>query len=223
MLDHIAAQEALRTLAETLVVARTGTMSLGASTSGYTRASGSFVTDGFAAGMEITPVGFPTNAPVIVKSVAPLLLSTVTPLAAVSAAGSRSIIDTIPADREWENTQNPGTTTVATRPKISDQWVPATSSSTGAPSRISTVTDTGLYVLTWFGLGNKGKLALRSEIQALKELYPPGLKIPVGDADLRITGNPGPLAGQLIPLDNGYTAVTLRIPWRAVSANVIPA
>lgn len=223
MLDHIAAHEALRSRALALVVATTGTMSLSSTAVGYVRASGSFVTDGFAAGMEITPVGFPTNNLVVISIVAPLLITTATPLTVVAAAGARSLSDKLPALEEWENTDTPRSTAPATRPKISEQWVPATSNSTGAPSRIATVTDTGFYVLTWFGLANKGKLAVRREIQALKALYPPGLKIAVGDADLRITGNPGPFAGQLIPLANGYVMSTLRIPWRAVSANVIPA
>ena len=67
---------ALRARAEGLVVCTTGVMALAATTSGYTRASGSFVADGFAIGQEIVPASFATNTPRVVKAVSALTLTT---------------------------------------------------------------------------------------------------------------------------------------------------
>jgi hypothetical protein len=52
---------ALRGRVLTLSVATTGTTSLAATATGYTRAAGSFVTDGFKPGMEVLAAGFATS------------------------------------------------------------------------------------------------------------------------------------------------------------------
>ena len=62
MIDHLAALLALRGRALTLSVATTGSTSLSATTTGYARAAGSFITDGLVVGAEITASGFTTPA-----------------------------------------------------------------------------------------------------------------------------------------------------------------
>lgn len=221
MLDHLAAREALRARALTLVVATTGTMELGATTAGYTRTAGSFLSDGFAAGMEVVPAGFPTNAAKMIESVTDTLVTITGGLSSsVAAASGRALTVGLPVARQWENTQTPYTTTPGVRPYIAEQWVPATGDS--AADEFAMVADTGMYVLTWYGLANKGVLAMYRQMKALRNLFPPGLNLAVGDDSdwLRILGTPGPSIGQLIPLENGYVTSTLRIPWRAVSATV---
>src|SRR4051812_43202806 len=54
MVDHSLLQLALRAKALTLTVATTGSASLSGTATGYARSSGSFITDGFKVGMEIT-------------------------------------------------------------------------------------------------------------------------------------------------------------------------
>lgn len=104
-IEHLAYQLALRARALTLSVCTTGTMALAATSTGFTRATGSFATDGFYAGMEITPAGFADaiNTPCVVTNVSALLLTVNRRQAAQASAGSRSIAVGLPAQRAWEN------------------------------------------------------------------------------------------------------------------------
>ena len=62
MIDSVSVQTSFRARARTVSVATTGSVQLSATTTGYHRASGSFIADGFQAGMEITYVtGFSTS------------------------------------------------------------------------------------------------------------------------------------------------------------------
>jgi hypothetical protein len=67
--------------------AETGDMTLVATTTGYTRADGSFVDDGFVVGMTITPTGFAANTVTTVTAVAALTLTTSARAAEAGAAG----------------------------------------------------------------------------------------------------------------------------------------
>lgn len=217
MLDHILAREAFRIRLQTLVVATTGTTTLAATTAGFTRASGSFVDDGFAAGMEIVPAGFTDNSVAIVKDVSALTLTIEGTRAAQTSASGRSLTVGLPADKQWQGTQTPVSTAPATRPKIIEQWVPGTSADDGA------MVDTGFYVVTWNALANRGIKAVFTQMQKMRDLFPPGQYFFVGDDQIRVTGNPAPNFTQPVTTDNGYESSTLRIPWRAVTTNLDPA
>ena len=74
---------------------RTGSISLGATATGYTRTTGSFVTDGFTVGMPIWVTGFPTasgnNGAKTVAAVTATTLTVAEPLTVTAAATGRSI------------------------------------------------------------------------------------------------------------------------------------
>src|SRR5690242_4314615 len=100
MIDTLSAQLAFRNRAlGTTTFPATGTTTLDATATGYHRSSGSFVTDGFYAGMEITPVGFSVNTVDTIKAVTATDLTTVNGRAVEVSAGSRSISATFPALR----------------------------------------------------------------------------------------------------------------------------
>lgn len=222
MLNHLLAREAFRARLLTLVVATTGTATLGASATGYTRTAGSFIDDGFADGMEVVPAGFPTNARKIIGGntatgpITATFLPIVGGLTATGAAGSRSLTVGLPEARQWENTQTPYTASPGTRPYVAEQWVP------GTMSDAQPIVDTGFYVLNWYGLANKGVAAMYPQLGAVRDLFPVGTQFVIGSDRIRVTGNPGPSIGQLITTENGYALSTIRIPWRIATSNLDP-
>lgn len=223
MLDNLEAREAFRDLLVTLVVATTGSTSLSATTVGYVRAAGSFLTDGFAPGMEVTPSGFSVaanNNVAIIQSVTATLMTITGGRAVEVAAAGKTLTVGLPVDRRWQDTQTPATASVATKPYIQEEWVRGANGSLGQPPVISLLGNTGQYVVSWFGLGNKGANAMSRQIDAVLELFPPGYSVFVGSDMLRIEGNPAPYATTPTPLANGYSVSQITIPWRAVSANM---
>lgn len=217
MLDHVAAREAFRTRLLTLVVATTGSVTLAATTTGFTRSSGSFLTDGFAAGMEVVPTGFASNTAVIIQSVDALSMTIAGTRSAEASGAGRSLTVGLPVDRRWQGTQTPAAPAVATRPNVLEQWVPGQARDYGA------MIDTGFYIVTWNALANKGIKAVFSQMQAIRDLFPPGQSFLVSADQLRVTGDPAPNFTQPITTDNGYETSTLSIPWRSVTTNLLSA
>jgi hypothetical protein len=127
----------------------------------------------------------------------------------------------LPAARAWENknyTATPGA------PYIADSYVPATMALISLPASNGVVEETGLYVVQWFGLADSGIGAIRAGVQAILAAFAPGTSITSTTGDvLRVRTDVGPTAGQIIPMDNGWSVVTVRIPWRARSQNAIAA
>ena len=238
MIDHTAATLALRNRALTLSVATTGSTTLAATTTGFTRAAGSFITDGFVVGMEILAAGFSTaanNGNGVVTSVAAgtLLVDAYTvtlgvtgytvaarTLATEAAAAGRTISVGLPAMRAWENT---ALTPVAGKPYLEEDYVPATERLFTSPAASGMVEETGLYVLKWYGLSGKGISALRKSVHALKLLYTPGTKLTAGSHTVRVRADAATQTGQIIPLTGGMAVLVLPVPWLALSNNAIAA
>lgn len=215
MFDHAEGWKAMWTRAETLVVATTGTMTLGADAAGYTRASGSFITNGFAAGMEVVGTGWPgsVGAAGIADTPSALAIPIIGGRTVTTPAGSRSLSVGLPLDRRRGGTQNPATTTPATRPFVSDKWAPTRAADSGG------IVDTGFYYITWNGLSNKGDLAMFRQMQALRDLFPPGYTFTIGSYLLRVTGDPAPNFTPPVTTTNGYDFSQLSIPWRIITAS----
>lgn len=217
-LDHLAAREAFRARLLTFVAATTGTTTLGADVDGFTRAAGSFITDGFAAGMEVAGAGFPGTVgdSAIVKTVSALNLKIEGGRTATAPAAARSLTVSLPQDRRWQGTQTPVSTAVATRPNVLEQWVPGITRDYGA------IVDTGFYVVTLNALANRGINAVMREMQKIRDLFPPGTQFFIGSDMIRVTGDPAPSFSQPVTTANGYETSSLRIPWRAVTTNLDP-
>jgi hypothetical protein len=220
VIDLAAAHLALRNRALSLVVCTTGSTSLSATATGYARAAGSFLTDGFYVGMEILTAGFAANGYRVLRGVTASALTTNPVPAVESAAGGRTISVGLPALRAWENvTFDP---TVG-RPYLEEDFVPATERLLSAPAAGGEVEETGLYALKWYGIAGTDILALRTSVHALKALFTPGTKMTAGSHVVRVRTDTGPQTGQILPLTGGWSVLTLAIPWWALSTNTIAA
>lgn len=218
MIDHGAALLALRNRALSLVVCTTGVTTLAATATGFSRTAGSFVTDGFLPGMEVTPVGYADTTPAVIEAVTALNLTTTTPRTVEAAAGNRSLSVGLPAIAAWENIE---TTPITGRPFLEEGYVPATMRAITYPLSNGTAEETGLYVLRWYGLSDFGSAAIRKCLGALTALFTPGTVLTAGSNSLRVRGDIGPIPSPLIPQKGGWTIATISIPWRAYSQNVI--
>lgn len=242
MIDSVAAQLALRARATSVVIATTGSTSLSATTTGYARAAGSFLTDGFAPGMEVLVAGFATAAnngygvitfvSATVMSVTKYALGTVssadaTPTIAAAtatsaevAAAGRSIVAGLPILRAYENTKIAPS---PIGPYVEEDFVPATTRLLSSPALSGDIEETGIYFLKLYGLSGKGVSALRKSTDALTDLFTPGTTLTAGSHTVRVRTDIGPRVGALLPLDSGWTVATLSVPWLAYSTNAIAA
>lgn len=217
MISHHAALVALRTQALALSVATTGSATLAATATGYTRASGSFVTDGFKVGMEFTPTGFAVNASHVITAVAATTITTADTIAVEVAAGSRTLAAGLPALRAWENV---AFTPTGGRWYVDEDYLPGPSAQETLGSR-GQVEALPMYVLKLYGTAGHGPEALYAVADALLTAFAPrtGLTLSTGDT-LQVRTNPAPYRSQLLPApQGGWSVVTITIPGRVRSAN----
>lgn len=223
MLDKAAAQLALRNRARGVSVATTGSTTLVATATGYTRAAGSFVTDGFYAGMEVTPTGFTTNTADVITAVSATSITTFNSHSAQASGSGRTLAVSLPTLRAWEMV---GVTPVAGKQYLEEEFIPATHNLFTMPAQSGSVEETGLYVLKWYGLPGYDVLAIRKCVDAILALFTPGTPISVGSQTLYVRGaglnEPSPTAGQILRVDM-WAVCTIRIPWISRTANVIAA
>ena len=218
MINSLSAHLAMRARALTCVVCTTGSTTLAATTAGFTRSAGSFVTDGFEPGMEVVPSGFASSAARIVTAVSASLLSTSAAPTVESASAGRTLLVGLPLLRGWENvTLSP----VGGRPYLEEEWVPGTHSLVSFAANGGTAEETGLYILRWFGLMNTGTNAMRRQLNALMALFTPGSTVTAGSDVVRVRSDTAVYAGQLLPQGNGWVVGIVTIPWRAWSVNVV--
>lgn len=219
MIDHQVTLLALRARALTLSAVTTGSATLAATTSGYTRAAGSFVTDGFAVGMEVTPTGFATNAAHVITSVAAGTIGTADTLTAETAAAGRTLAVGLPALRAWENV---AFTPTGGRWFVEEDYLPgpAEQVTLGALGEIETFPQ---YVLKLYGTAGTGATALYVVADALLALFPPRQSITCSDGNvISVRTNPAPYRSQLLPApQGGWAVITVTIPCRVRSANTI--
>lgn len=227
MLDLTEGTLALRNRAIGVTVATTGSTSLSATSTGYARAAGSFLTDGFAVGMEITLVtGFSVSANNQATTAQGRVITGVTATAITcsgcatdAVASGRVITVGLPFCRAWENTIF---TPVSGFPWVDEDMVPATSEMISAPYSGGTVMETGLYVLKYYGLAGKDVSAIFKSMNALLARFTPGTSLTAATQTVRVRGDQGPFVGQIIYLEGNVWAVaTLTVPYRVYSTNAI--
>lgn len=220
MIDTTAATLAFRNRALTLSVCTTGSTTLSATTTGYARTTGSFRTDGFLPGMEITPSGFAANTVDVITAVATLTLTTASARTAEVAASGRTISVTVPENRQWDNV---ALDPPSGRPYLTEEFVPATNTLLTLPASMGTLEETGLYVLAWHGLSDKGTGSIRKCVDALKALFSPGTTVVAGSDVIHVRTDTSVRTSQLIPQGNGWTACVLTVPWKTRTTNAIAA
>ncbi len=228
MIDTTAVALALRNQALTLSVCTTGSTTLSATATGYARAAGSFITDGFKPGMECKAAGFVTaNVGYSVITQVTSTDLTIDGGRTVEAAGSgKSLTVGMPQTRAFENIQ-PALPDSRSYVWVREEFVPATTNLHCFPAQSSVMEETGLYILTWFGLPKYGVGGIRASVDALRALFTPGTTLLAGSTPVKITGTsltqPGPNAGQLIPTGDGWVYCQLRIPWSCYTTNTVAA
>ncbi len=219
MISHHAALLALRAQVVALSVVTTGSATLAATSTGYSRASGSFVTDGFTVGMEFTPAGFAVNAVHVITAVTATLISTADTIAVETASSGRSLAVGLPTLRAWENV---AFTPTAGRWYVEEDYLPGPSAQETLGSR-GQVEALPQYVLKLYGTAGHGPEALYAAADALLTAFAPrtGLTLSTGDT-LQVRTNPAPFRSQLLAApQGGWSVVTVTIPCRVRSANPI--
>ncbi len=209
--NHLDWRLACRTRLLSLSVCTTETVSLAATATGYTRSSGSFLTDGFRVGMEVTPAGFTANPVAVITGVTAQTMTVDTARAVESSASGRSLAVNLPSAAAWEDVKFQP---VARKPFVIEQYLPG-------PGELITLKPSGSveylpqYVVQVVTPDLTGGAASYSYADAVLAHFPVGLVLTAADgATLRVRGQPAPFSSQLIPYTAGSMVVTISIPFR---------
>lgn len=219
MINHTAIMLALRARALTLSVCTTGPAAIAATATGYSRAVGSFLTDGFAVGMELTGTAFsgPTNNGAhVVTDVTATDITCPNTLAESAGAGVLTV--GFPALRVYENQQF---TPVTGRPYAEFDYLPGPVSQVTVGT-LGELEALPMSVIKLYAPSNTGSAALYATADAVLALFAPrtALTLPNGDV-LRVREGPAPYRGQLLNTDAGFAVVVVTIPCWIRTANII--
>ena len=217
MIDHGAVLLACRAHAATLSVATTGSTTLAATATGYTRATGSFLTDGFRAGMEVTPASFTDTTPRTLTAVTALALTVNGTPTVQSAATGRTLSVGLPSAVAYTNVAF--NTPDARTPWVEEAYLP------GAADRITMGTlgnleMSGLYQLTFYAPTGLDASALYGYADALVTHFAPDTPLTLSTGDVtRVRGRPAPYPSSVVQVDGGWAACTVTIPLLTRTAN----
>lgn len=218
MIDYDDLQKSLRSRALTLSVATTGSTTLGSTGSTFTRAAGSFLTDGFAVGTEVVGTGFDatTNAEHVVTAVATLTLTVSGTLTTLSQSSGRTLAVGLPSRRAWQNIAfdpEPGT------PWVEEQFIPG-------PTRVPTIGSNGtivaepIYNLTVHTPEDTGIGAPNKYADALWAHFKPGTQVTLSNGDTaEVRRDTGPYRGQMLRTRPGWVTVPVSFPLRLYTIN----
>lgn len=219
-LNHGKAILACRALLDTLEVC-TVTDSISATTTGYARASGSFVTDGFRVGMEITPTSFTSTDNQVIKSINTAGNQiTIDGAITADAAATRTLTAGLPEYRAYRNMEFKPSQ-AAGRPYTEEGWIRGVKNVTGVGAG-GTMIHEPTYVIKHYGLSGKGDAAMDAFTDAVMLLFKPLTTITMSDGTvLRVAERPGPEASEITnpPDKPGRALVTIRIPLWAQTQN----
>jgi hypothetical protein len=201
----------MRTRLRSLSVCTTGETNLAATATGYTRATGSFVADGFRAGMEVTPSGFSPNPVSTIVSVTATTLVVADARVAQGASNGRTLSVGLPSAQAWEDVRFQPT---ARQPFVIEQYLPG-------PGELVTLQPSGTveympqYVVQVVTPNLTGGAAAYGYADAVLRHFPVGLVLIASDgAEARVRGQPAPFSSQMIPYTDGAMVVTVSIPFR---------
>lgn len=218
MFSYHQARLALRARALTLSVATTGSTTLSATATGYARSSGSFITDGFAIGMEVTGSGFSAavnNTGGVITAVTATALTVDGPVSEAAASG-RTLTVGLPTRRAWENSKFTPTTGF---PYVEEQLIPGPTFETSIGPG-STLEMRPLYALQVHVPEDTNVGAPDQYADAIIALFPPRQAMTLTNGDvLRVRGDTGPFRGQLLKRKPGWAVVPVTVPLRLYTLN----
>jgi hypothetical protein len=218
MIDRRLLRLAFRARASSLVVATTGVTTLAATATGYTRTAGSFLTDGFLVGQDVTPSGFPQTDVGVITAVSALSLTIAGGRTVAAAMSGRSLVSGLPTMRAW---QNIGLTPIVGRPYVIEALPFGGSSVRTIPTRTGRLEQDGLSVWTWYGVAGVGSDAIDAGVTALMKRLAPYTHFALADGttvDMR--GDVGPSSTDVVS-EAGFSRCTVTLPWRATSRNAV--
>lgn len=210
-LNAIAASSPIVTGNTTITRAADIDQMFSATASGYSRQTGSFLTEGFAPGMEIAPNGYASNPVDTLTDVSALTLTTKSPRTVESALAGRSFSVGLPLARAWENKKPPADPPVQGIPFVKEQYIP------GPPAQQVTVGPFGdvelmpMYALHIHVPANYGFEAASAYADAIMRLFTPRTAMAVGSEFLRVHTR-GPFRGQLLNSAPGFAVVPITAP-----------
>lgn len=218
MIEHHGIQQAIRDRLVTLSVVTTGAITLASTASAYTRSTGSFVTDGFEPGMELTASGFGNAADglAVVLTVTATVLTVDRVLPVTSAGAGRTLSVGLPSRRAWENVRFAAPTTA--KPYVEEQYIPGPSARVTLGSG-GDLEATPMYQVQLHMPEGVGKAAIRRYLDALYDHFRPDTALTVGTDVLRVRGDVGPFSGQIQRSTEGFVVAPLTIPFRLRTVN----
>ena len=217
-IDHNQMLLALRAKLASLEVCTTGSMSLAATGTTFVRTVGSFLTDGFFAGMEVVGTGFgaANNAASTVVSVTALTLTVNRTLETQVAAIGRTLTVGQPSEVGRANedfTPTPG------KPHFEEQYLPG-------PTMQITVGDGGtieaepMLVIDVSVGENLGEGAINAYRTALMRHLAPKVTMTLANGDfLRVRTDTGPYAVQTMNLKSGWATTPVSFPLWLLTIN----
>jgi len=218
--SYLQIQRATRAKALTLSVATTGSISMSATASAYVRTTGSFLTDGFYAGMEIEAAGMTEAAndgTGVVLAVSALQLTMADPLTVEIAGAGKSLTVGFPSGREFDNEKY---TPTAGSPYVEEDLVPGPVVQLTVTKLNGELELTPLYVIRVNVPEGNGSTAANAYADALLGLFKAHTTMTLDNGDvLRVRGNPAPFRGQLISRKSGWASVPVTIPLRMTTIN----
>jgi hypothetical protein len=228
VIDATLAILALRARLLATTIATTGSTTLSATATGYARTTGSFLTENFARGMEITSVaGFSVSGNNQATTAQGRVITDVTATAITctgcstdAAASGRTITVGIPFCRALEEV---AFTPVAPFPYIEEEFVPATAEVRTIPVATGYAEDTGLYLVKWYAPSGNG-LSLRKCAKEVLDRFTSSTTFTLADGTtLRVTARPGPRASQPTRISGGWSYVLIEVPYLGESINAVAA
>jgi hypothetical protein len=219
MINHTLINAALKARALSLVVATTGSTTLAGTTTGYSRASGSFLTDNFVVGQEVTP-SFGVQTPAFITAVSALTMSVNGGRTVQSAGAGRSLRVLLPAMRAFDNQT---ITPLEGRWFVEGEYSPSTAALSTITASRGYGEATGEYYWRLYGIAAVGDIPFHTMATALLACYPPGDGQALADGSvLRIGDNPAPcVRGNVTPDQAGFSVLTVVVPWRCSFTNPV--
>jgi hypothetical protein len=218
MFNRLGALLAFRNRLLGVTIATTGSVTLGATANAYTRTTGSFITDGFQPGLEITPTAFGANVPAVVVSRTATVLTTDSSHAIEVATAGRTLSALLPVGKLLENVPFIGGSDGAPlqgKPWIQEQFTAATNHRKTFSSNGGHADATGLYLVTYYGLAGKGPEGIMAVTDAILARFATGTTLTDGTNAIQVSGKPGPWADAIIPQTDGFARCVVTIPWFA--------
>lgn len=221
MIDDLAIQLACRDRARDAVVATTGSTTLVATATGYTRAAGSFLTDGFAVGLEVTPSGFSDTTPRTITFVDATTMTVNSAVTAQTSGSGRTLTaNGLPSRMLYENKQFAD----ASQPGATDTWAEESYSPGGVAKdtlgAFGTLEALGIYRIRWYVPPNIGVHGLRQYAKTMLTQFAATTPMTLASGDrVVVRTRPAPFASEVSLLEGGRATLGVSIPIRTRSTN----